>query len=66
MNLQKVKTVTDCEQYHQALKLELDSRIRNNDGGRRMLRREIEAVAGLITAMKSPELFHQHYQFVPI
>lgn len=66
MNLNRIKSIRDCECRLAWCRSELSRKILAGESGQRMLRVEIKILDDLLAAMRSPEHFQPKLQMVPI
>lgn len=66
MNLNRIKSIRDCECRIAWCYSELSRKVLAHEPGQRMLRLEIKILDDLLAAMRSPELFQPKLQMIPI
>lgn len=66
MNLSRIRSIGDCETRLQWCRVELASKIRNDESGQKWLRAEISILTRLIDFLKAPKLFEPKLQMIPV
>lgn len=66
MNLQRIKTIEDCETRLAWCRSELEHKVREAESGQKILRAEIKILITLLDHKRSPQLFEYKLELIPM